>query len=106
MPDACGNDLLEEPARNMRNLWVAVFREAIGEARRNPEDRWLRTADARTVAALAGIDPDIVPRIADRVRQGHEAAGPQRAAGRRPRGDGRKGRAGRPPAGRAVAAPA
>ncbi|WP_201156857.1 hypothetical protein [Rhodobaculum claviforme] len=74
MPDACGNDLLEEPARNMRNLWVAVFREAISEARRNPEDRWLRTADARTVAALAGIEPDLAPQIAARVRPQHEAA--------------------------------
>lgn len=72
------HDLLDEPSQRMRAMWAAVFAAGVEDARRDPHDRWLDSRHARIVASLAGLDPDLVARISDRVRAEHQA----RALGR------------------------
>jgi hypothetical protein len=57
MTTAPANNL--EIARGARQLWLSVLIQGLRDARTDADDRqWLRTHDAYTVAALAGIDGD------------------------------------------------
>lgn len=76
MPKDRHHDILDAPARRLRRLWAAVFTQALADARRDPNDRWLESHDARTVAALAGLDPDVVRDLARRRRSAACAAIP------------------------------
>jgi hypothetical protein len=64
-PDAASAVTAQEGAA-CRRLWRAVLAAAILEAARDVRARgWLRTADARLVADLAGVDTAILRRIDD-----------------------------------------
>lgn len=76
MPKDRHHDILDEPAQRLRRLWAAVFTQALADAHRDPHDTWLDSHDARTVAALAGLDPDVVRDLAHRRRAEAAAANP------------------------------
>jgi len=64
-PDAASAVTAQDGAA-CRRLWRSVLAEAILEAARDARARdWLRTADARLVADLAGVDAATLDRIDD-----------------------------------------
>ena len=67
-PDAASAVTAQDGAA-CRRLWRSVLAQAILEAARDARARdWLRTADARLVADLAGVDAAMLRRVNDATR--------------------------------------